>query len=78
MCSSDLREYANAFDAVFPRLAARHDVPFYPFFLEGVAADPTLNQSDGIHPNAEGVTRIVTSILPFVRRALVAGAKKAG
>jgi acyl-CoA thioesterase-1 len=72
------REYANAFDAVFPRLAARHDVPFYPFFLEGVAADPTLNQSDGIHPNAEGVTRIVTGILPFVRRALVAGAKKAG
>lgn len=72
------REYADAFDAVFPRLAARHDVPFYPFFLEGVAAEPALNQSDGIHPNAAGVARIVNGILPFVRRALAAGARKAG
>lgn len=72
------REYADAFDAVFPRLAARHGVPFYPFFLEGVAAEPTLNQPDGIHPNAAGVARIVNGILPLVRRALAAGAKKAG
>ncbi|MEP4378327.1 MAG: arylesterase [Alphaproteobacteria bacterium] len=64
------REYAAAFDALFPRLAAKHDVIFYPFFLEGVAAERSLNQPDGIHPNGEGVDRIVARILPFVRRAL--------
>jgi acyl-CoA thioesterase-1 len=64
------REYAAAFDAVFPRLAARHDVVFYPFFLEGVAAERSLNQPDGIHPNAAGVDRIVARLLPFVLRAL--------
>ena len=64
------REYAVAFDAVFPRLAAKHDVSFYPFFLEGVAAERSLNQPDGIHPNAAGVDRIVARLLPFVREAL--------
>lgn len=64
------REYAAAFDALFPKLAARHDVVFYPFFLEGVAAERSLNQPDGIHPNAAGVDRIVMRLLPFVRRAL--------
>ena len=64
------REYAAAFDALFPRLAARHEVVFYPFFLEGVAADRSLNQPDGIHPNPAGVDRIVARMVPFVRRAL--------
>jgi len=64
------REYAAAFDALFPRLAARHDVVFYPFFLEGVAAERALNQPDGIHPNPAGVGRIVMRLLPFVLRAL--------
>ncbi|MBT5945040.1 MAG: arylesterase [Rhodospirillaceae bacterium] len=64
------REYAAAFDALFPRLAVRHGVVFYPFFLEGVAADRSLNQPDGIHPNAAGVDRIVARLLPFVRDAL--------
>lgn len=58
--------YAAAFDAVFPRLAARRNVPFYPFFLDGVAAEPALNQSDGIHPNAAGVAAIVARMLPLV------------
>ncbi|MGE4219722.1 MAG: arylesterase [Alphaproteobacteria bacterium] len=63
-------EYGDRFDAVFPDLAARHDVAFYPFFLEGVALDPKLNQADGIHPNPAGVEAIVRNILPHVRRAL--------
>ena len=67
------REYADAFDALFPRLAARHGVVFYPFFLEGVAAERSLNQADGIHPNPAGVDRIVMRLLPFVLRALDAG-----
>ena len=63
-------EYAARFDAMFPALAAKHDIAFYPFFLEGVAMDPALNQPDGIHPNPAGVDVIVRSILPHVRRAL--------
>lgn len=60
------REYGAAFDAIFPDLAAAHGVPLYPFFLEGVAMEPGLNQADGIHPNAEGVKRIVAAMLPYV------------
>lgn len=63
-------DYAAAFDALYPRLAEKHDVAFYPFFLEGVAMESTLNQADGIHPNAEGVQAIVESILPYVVRLL--------
>jgi acyl-CoA thioesterase-1 len=58
--------YTEAFDAIFPQLAAAHDVIFYPFFLDAVAADAKLNQRDGIHPNAEGVNIMVARILPKV------------
>jgi len=64
------RDYGAAFDAVFPRLAEKYNVAFYPFFLDGVAADPALNQRDGIHPNADGVARIVDRITPYVLTAL--------
>jgi acyl-CoA thioesterase-1 len=60
------REYGATFEAVFPRLAQEHNLPLYPFFLEGVAGDALLNQSDGIHPTAEGVATIVQNILPTV------------
>ena len=68
--------YAERFDAVYPRLAARHGVGLYPFFLEGVAGVAELNQRDGIHPNARGVARIVAGILPAVEAVLAtAGAQ---
>jgi len=57
-------DYTRAFDAIFSRLAATHDVVFYPFFLDGVAADRALNQPDGLHPTAAGVDAIVGRILP--------------
>ncbi len=63
-------EYGEEFAAVFPYLAEKHDVPLYPFFLDGVAGDPNLNQYDGIHPNAEGVREIVRRILPAVEGLL--------
>ena len=63
-------EYATAYDAVFPELAQRYDAAFYPFFLEGVATDRALNQSDGMHPNAEGVRRIVEAIRPSIAALL--------
>jgi acyl-CoA thioesterase-1 len=63
-------EYRDRFASVFPRLAAKHGVPLYPFLLEGVAARPELNLADGIHPNPQGVDTMVANILPHVRRFL--------
>jgi len=63
-------DYGKAFNALYPELAAKHGVLFYPFFLEGVAADPALNQPDGIHPNAKGVDVIVVRILPHVLKLI--------
>ncbi|SIN97027.1 arylesterase [Halodesulfovibrio marinisediminis] len=60
------QKYADSFDAVFPDLAAKYNVAFYPFFLEGVALDHSLNQEDGYHPNADGVKVIVGNILPYI------------
>lgn len=59
-------DYGKAFNALYPELARKHGVAFYPFFLDGVAADPSLNQPDGIHPNAKGVDVIVERIFPYV------------
>lgn len=58
--------YAAAFDRIFPDLAKAHDVPLFPFFLDGVATMAALNQRDGIHPNAAGVKAIVERITPAV------------
>ncbi len=63
-------DYAAAFRAVFDRLGARPGVLYDPFFLDGVAAVPALNQPDRLHPNAEGVKRIVARLLPLVERLL--------
>jgi len=63
-------DYAADFDSLFPQLAQEHEVVFYPFFLEGVAAEPSLNQADGMHPNAAGVAEIVERILPSVEELL--------
>jgi len=67
-------DYVAKFDAIFPDLAKKHDVLFYPFFLEGVAANDKLNQRDGMHPNPDGVDVIVKNILPQVEE-LIARAK---
>ena len=64
-------EYGREFLSTFADLAReRPQVVFYPFFLEGVAADPALNQPDGIHPNARGVEEVVRRILPAVEALL--------
>jgi acyl-CoA thioesterase I len=64
------REYADRFNAIYPDLAKSSGVALYPFFLEGVAADATLNQADGMHPTPEGVDVIVKNILPTVETFL--------
>jgi acyl-CoA thioesterase-1 len=63
-------DYARAFDAIYPELAAANDLVFYPFFLDGIVTDPKLNISDGLHPTGEGVARIVSGILPKVEAVL--------
>lgn len=67
--------YAKAFEGIYPDLAAAFGVPLYPFFLDGVAADPKLLQPDGLHPNAAGVNAIVARILPSVE-GLIAEVRK--
>jgi acyl-CoA thioesterase I len=63
-------DYATRFNTIYPDLSKSFGVPLYPFFLDGVAADPKLNQADGIHPTAEGVDIIVKKILPTVEAFL--------
>jgi acyl-CoA thioesterase-1 len=65
-------EYVTSFNSVYPALARKFDLPLYPFFLEGVALDDSLNQPDRIHPNAAGVKTIVARILPQVETLLSA------
>jgi len=63
-------DYVARFDGLFPRLAQKHGLMLYPFFLEGIAGDRALNQPDLLHPTAEGVRVIVRNILPTVERFL--------
>jgi acyl-CoA thioesterase I len=63
-------EYGRAFNAIYPELAAETGAILYPFFLDGVAADPKLNQRDGMHPTAAGVAVIVDRILPQVEELI--------
>jgi acyl-CoA thioesterase-1 len=62
--------YGAAFDPLFADIAKKYGALHYPFFLDGVAMDPSLTLPDGLHPNAKGVDRIVAGILPKVRELL--------
>lgn len=73
-------DFRRDFDAIFPRLAQKHDVYFLPFFLAPVAGRSELLQNDGLHPNPAGVQAMVAAILPLVNQAVaraVAQAAKA-
>lgn len=70
-------DYQARFDRIFPDLARIYPVIYYPFFLEGVAGDRSLNQPDGLHPTAAGVDRIVAAILPDVEKLLARAKEKA-
>jgi acyl-CoA thioesterase-1 len=71
-------DYARAFDPIYPQLAEKHGVLFYPFFLDGVAANASLNLSDGMHPNGNGVAAIVNGILPKVEELIARVRAKSG
>ncbi|MBS4048306.1 MAG: arylesterase [Alphaproteobacteria bacterium] len=63
-------DYGRRFNSIYPDLAAKHGVPLYPFFLDGVAGEAKLNLSDGIHPTQEGVAIMVERTLPHILRFL--------
>jgi acyl-CoA thioesterase-1 len=69
MFASMGRDYTAAFAAIYPAVAKKQDLILVPFFLEGVAGVPALNQSDGIHPVAEGYRIITDMIYPYVLKA---------
>jgi acyl-CoA thioesterase-1 len=68
-------EYAERFNPIYKKLAEKYDVPLYPFFLDGVVAQQSLQLEDGMHPNAQGVKVMVERSLPvmqdFVRSILM-------
>lgn len=64
------RDYTRAFAAIYPTVAKRHDLILVPFFLEGVAGRPELNQADGIHPTAEGYRIVADRVLSYVIKAI--------
>lgn len=63
-------EYVRNFESIYPALAAKYGVALYPFFLDGVTADQSLKQADGLHPNAAGIGVIVERILPKVEELI--------
>jgi len=63
-------DFARSFEPIYPELAAKYGVLLYPFFLDGVAGDRSLNQHDGLHPTAAGVDTIVAGILPKVEELI--------
>ncbi len=65
-------DYTGAFAEIYPEVARETGVILIPFFLKGVASDPQYNQSDGIHPNAEGHRLIARTVYPYVIQAIKA------
>ena len=63
-------EYGAEFNSVYPDLAQKYDLAFYPFFLQDVALVQRFNQRDGLHPNAEGVAKIIDGIMPLLQKFL--------
>lgn len=63
-------EFGKTFNAIYPELAAKYDVPVYPFFLDGVLGNRALMLPDGLHPNAEGVKIVSGHVAPMVAQAL--------
>lgn len=63
-------EYVQSFRAAFRDVASKERVLFIPFLLDGVAGVSTLNQADGIHPNADGARHIAETVWPVLRSVL--------
>ncbi|ECE6961981.1 arylesterase, partial [Salmonella enterica subsp. enterica] len=63
-------DYEEKFNAIFPDLAKKYDVPLYPFFMEGIATQASLLQADGMHPTTQGVAVMVKGFLPIMQKTI--------
>ena len=63
-------DYASEFNAIYPALARKYDVPLYAFTLDGAIGRPGMMLGDGIHPSAAGVEVIAERMAPVVKQAL--------
>jgi acyl-CoA thioesterase-1 len=64
------RRYTDAFYANYPAVAEKYHLILIPFFLAGIAGDPSLNQADGIHPTAEGYGIVTETVYPYAKKAI--------
>lgn len=64
------KRYAEAFHALYAKTADRHALPLVDFFLEGVALEADLMQSDGIHPNAAAQPVLLENAWPAIEEAM--------
>ena len=71
-------EYEQAFNAIHGELAEKYEIAFYPFLLDGVAAEAALNQADGMHPNADGMAVIASRMLPVMEEFVRSLGESAG
>jgi acyl-CoA thioesterase-1 len=71
-------DYVRGFEAIYPEIAAKYDVLFYPFFLDGIAGEARFNQRDRLHPLAIGIDVIVAGILPKVEELLIRARNRRG
>jgi len=65
--------YNAVFAAIYSEVAKKHNLILIPFFLEGVAGDPSLNRLDGIHPTAKGYRVVVDTVYPYLLKAIEPG-----
>lgn len=63
-------DYERAFNPIYPELAGKYGVSFYPFILDNVVTDKALMLGDNIHPNAKGVTVVAEALAPLAAQAL--------
>ena len=68
--SSYGQDYQSSFNSIYPQLAKEYEIFLYPFLLEGVALDPNFNQSDGKHPNEQGIALISKKIAEKIKNIL--------
>ena len=69
--SSYGQDYQSSFNSIYHELAEEYEIFLYPFLLEGVALNSNLNQSDGKHPNSEGIASVSYTHLTLPTKRIV-------
>ena len=64
-------KFNEKFNSIYPDLAKKHKISLYPFLLEGIALNPSLNLEDRKHPNAKGVEIIAEGLYPLIKKEIL-------